>query len=204
MVNWHDPAVLLKDRIAFIKLSHAIGGIYIWETVFTAGFELDVLRRRRPYRWTIWVYLGTRYTALLSLIFMFIGMDSPRSPCDPLVITILALAYASWAFASFIIVLRIIAIWNRNTVVSLIAVGVWLGNIALEIRYSYTHWPCQCYRHPRGRHSAPPDNVDWASPTCEQEFNWHMEIALPTVHNLVSIGPCGRDTASGLPYSEFE
>src|SRR6266851_1816819 len=26
-----------------------------WETVFTAGFELDVLRRKRPYRWTIWV-----------------------------------------------------------------------------------------------------------------------------------------------------
>ena len=26
-----------------------------WETVFTAGFELDVLQRKRPYRWTIWV-----------------------------------------------------------------------------------------------------------------------------------------------------
>ena len=26
-----------------------------WETVLTAGFELDVLRRKRPYRWTIWV-----------------------------------------------------------------------------------------------------------------------------------------------------
>ena len=48
MVNWHDPAVLLKDRstsrvvpvgqyaidssllVAFIKLSHAIGGIYMY------------------------------------------------------------------------------------------------------------------------------------------------------------------------------
>lgn len=26
-----------------------------WETLLTAGFELDVLRRKRPYRWTIWV-----------------------------------------------------------------------------------------------------------------------------------------------------
>lgn len=63
--------------VALIKLYHAIGGIYMyvhlhepprrkwelistwenfsWETVITAGFELDVLRRKRPYRWTIWV-----------------------------------------------------------------------------------------------------------------------------------------------------
>src|SRR6266853_4185749 len=28
-----------------------------WETVFTADFELDMLRRKRPYKWTIWVSL---------------------------------------------------------------------------------------------------------------------------------------------------
>ena len=28
-----------------------------WEIMLTAGFELDVLRRKRPYRWTIWVRL---------------------------------------------------------------------------------------------------------------------------------------------------
>ena len=64
--------------VAFIKLTHVIGGIYMcvrlcwqeaqtdielqqlnlrWETVFTADFELDMLRRKRPYKWTIWVSL---------------------------------------------------------------------------------------------------------------------------------------------------
>jgi hypothetical protein len=28
-----------------------------WETLFTADFELDVLRGKRPYRRTIWVSL---------------------------------------------------------------------------------------------------------------------------------------------------
>lgn len=60
--------------VALVKLYHAVGGIFMcvrlykqtrrkwvlistcsWETVITAGFELDVLRRKRPYRWTIWV-----------------------------------------------------------------------------------------------------------------------------------------------------
>ena len=26
-----------------------------WETMLTTNFELDVLRRKRPYKWTIWV-----------------------------------------------------------------------------------------------------------------------------------------------------
>jgi hypothetical protein len=28
-----------------------------WETILTADFELDVLRGKKPYRWTIWVSL---------------------------------------------------------------------------------------------------------------------------------------------------
>jgi hypothetical protein len=67
---------LIVTLVAYIKLGHAIAGVYMcvfgsigrktcvltsrcdntsWETVFTAGFELDVLRGKRPYRWTIWV-----------------------------------------------------------------------------------------------------------------------------------------------------
>ena len=68
-----------------------------------------------------------------------------------------AMGYSSWAFASFIIILRVqvissiqprnnsfywlclyfnlrIAIWKRNIIVSVIAIGVWLGGLALNIR----------------------------------------------------------------------
>ena len=61
--------------VAFLRLNHVITGIYMcvhlsgnehrllilgynnvsWETVITTGFELDMLRRKRPYKWTIWV-----------------------------------------------------------------------------------------------------------------------------------------------------
>ncbi|KAI0291214.1 hypothetical protein B0F90DRAFT_1778573 [Multifurca ochricompacta] len=120
--------------VALTKLNHALAGIYIWETLFTAGFELDVLKGKRPYRWTIWIYLGTRYITLLAFIISFIDMDGPKLPCKPFVVTYFALPYASWAFASLIIVLRVIAIWNRNIFVSLIAVGSWLGGLGLNLR----------------------------------------------------------------------
>jgi len=95
---------------------------------------LDVLRGKRPYRWTIRLYLGTRYTGLLSFIIFLVEMDGSRVPCQSLTLATRAMGYASWAFASLLIILRVIAIWNRNIIMSLIAVGAWLGVLALHIR----------------------------------------------------------------------
>ncbi|KAI9456853.1 hypothetical protein BJY52DRAFT_1224092 [Lactarius psammicola] len=64
MVNWRDPALILRDYFTLTKLLHAVGGAYIWETVFTAGFELNVLRGKQPYRWTIW-YSSSSMTAVV-------------------------------------------------------------------------------------------------------------------------------------------
>ncbi|KAH8984002.1 hypothetical protein EDB86DRAFT_169820 [Lactarius hatsudake] len=134
MVDWHDPAVLILDYFNLTKLLHALGSAYIWETVMTAGFELNVLRGKQPYRWTIWIYLGTRYSCLLMFIVFFIHNDSGHVPCQPFIIANYALSYVSWAFASLIIVLRIIAIWDRNIIVSLIAVSTLLAGLGLNIR----------------------------------------------------------------------
>ncbi len=61
--------------VVVTKLLHAIASLYMcahphmqkwptlilmihtfsWETVFTAGFELNILRGKQPYKWTIWV-----------------------------------------------------------------------------------------------------------------------------------------------------
>ncbi|KAH9993170.1 hypothetical protein BJV77DRAFT_372733 [Russula vinacea] len=71
---------------------------------------------------------------LFAFIIFFIDTDGPRVPCFPFMVTNFALPYASWAFASLIIVLRVIAIWNHNIVVSLLSFGVWAGGLALNIR----------------------------------------------------------------------
>ncbi|KAI9456848.1 hypothetical protein BJY52DRAFT_1417004 [Lactarius psammicola] len=162
MVNWQDPILILRDALALIKLLHAAAGLYIWETVFTAGFELSILRGKRPYRWTIWLYLGTRYTCLLMFIVFFINNDGGgQVSCQPLIIADFALAYACWAFASLIIVLRVqvltvqhgdtkvlnvarfrIAIWNRNTIVSAIVLSMWLAGLGIEATYDSVVGAC--------------------------------------------------------------
>ncbi|KAH9962066.1 hypothetical protein BGW80DRAFT_1463601 [Lactifluus volemus] len=82
MVDW-DDFVVLEDFVAVIKLNHVLAGLYIWEIILTADFELDVLRGKRPYRWTIWLYLGTRYITLSTFILFLIDTDSrAKLPCQ--------------------------------------------------------------------------------------------------------------------------
>ena len=73
---------------------------FSWEIAFTLGFELDIIRGKRPYRWTIWVsrlpqldrspgpermtrqlYLGTRYFGLATFIVFFLDTDGGKVPC---------------------------------------------------------------------------------------------------------------------------
>ncbi|KAH9962060.1 hypothetical protein BGW80DRAFT_867783 [Lactifluus volemus] len=137
MVNWHDPVILEEDYVAVIKLDHVVAGIYIWETVVTAGFELDILRGKLPYRRTIWLYLGTRYSGLFVFIMVVIRMDGPAKLSCQASIAIDALANASWVFASILFALRVIAIWDRNVFVTSLVIGTWLAGLALNI-YSLT------------------------------------------------------------------
>src|SRR6266850_5729186 len=148
-----------------------------------------------------------------------------------------------------------IAIWNRNIVVSLIAIGAWLASVALNIRSTsriphlfslssdisglclrrfnigetiykwsrstnrcsrkfkqdrhdvrlhrerlrcptYTGWPRQRHWRSRGRRSAPLDHAVRAFATPPQEFNWYVEISLPTGDTCsVFFGLCGMLTS---------
>ncbi|KAH9993514.1 hypothetical protein BJV74DRAFT_368834 [Russula compacta] len=133
MVNWNDPDLVFKDFLALIKLNHVLAGIYIWELAFTANFELDVLRGKRPYVRTIWLYLGARYAGLLAFIFFFIAGDASDDNCQPIIVMNFLFIYISWAFACIIMALRVSAIWNRNIIVSVIVFGAWAVVLVLNI-----------------------------------------------------------------------
>ncbi|KAI0287041.1 hypothetical protein BC826DRAFT_76133 [Russula brevipes] len=114
MVNFHDPAVLANDLLAFSNLSHTLIGLYIWEFATTLDYEWSIISGHRPYRWTVAPH---RCQALLTLI----------SVCDGMAL----------AIAELLIVLRIIAIWNKRKVVVTIAIGLWVINVSFIILISF-------------------------------------------------------------------
>ncbi|KAI0259045.1 hypothetical protein BC834DRAFT_666491 [Gloeopeniophorella convolvens] len=136
---------LITDYLAVVKLIHVLGGLCIWEVASTCYFELDVLRGKRPYRWTIWVYLFCRIACITTFACLFIEKDmgSGHIDCRGWDTAMYFFSYLTLALASFLILLRIFAIWNRNKWVSLLSISVWLLSIILNIRdlfLAHTVW----------------------------------------------------------------
>ncbi|KAI0287760.1 hypothetical protein BC826DRAFT_738520 [Russula brevipes] len=135
MVNFRDPSVIAQDFFALVKLWHAMDGLFIWEFVTTVSYEWSIIRGRRPYRWTIWIYLITRLAALATVIHNIVALNVMTSVnCQASIVTQLIFSYLCLASASLLIVLRIIAIWNKNKVVAAIAIVVWCTNISFLIQ----------------------------------------------------------------------
>ncbi|KAH9958760.1 hypothetical protein BC827DRAFT_549870 [Russula dissimulans] len=131
MVNFKDPIVISRDAFAVAKLWHTVDGLYIWEFVINLDYEWSVIRGRRPYRWTIWLYSFTRVAALGAIITNTIGFDTSRPiNCQFWFTFTVTTGNGAVAAASLLIVLRVIAIWNRNRIVFAIAMSAWVANVS--------------------------------------------------------------------------
>ncbi|KAN0118622.1 hypothetical protein V8E52_005045 [Russula decolorans] len=84
MTRFSDPVVVEHDFTVLMHFSHTMSGLYIWEYLTTLHFELDAIRRRRPYRWTIWIYSLTRVNTLVAVILNFIDFDTTPINCQTL------------------------------------------------------------------------------------------------------------------------
>jgi len=135
MVTFQDPTVLARDALVLVKLWHTFCGLYIWEFITTLGYEWSVIRGRRPYRWTIWVYALARVATLVAVLLGFPFMDDrTQLNCQLLSSIALTSSFFSVAASSLLIVLRIIAIWKRNKVIMATAIGIWGINILFLIQ----------------------------------------------------------------------
>ncbi|KAI9511308.1 hypothetical protein F5148DRAFT_1171583 [Russula earlei] len=135
MANHNDPAMIAQDLWTMAKLFLAVNGLYIWEFFTTLDYEWSVIQQRRPYRWTIWLYSLTRLATLMAVVVNLISLDVTTPINCQLRITFeLIFSYTALATASALIVLRVTALWNRNKIVSAIAISTWMANIATLIR----------------------------------------------------------------------
>ncbi|KAH9956528.1 hypothetical protein BC827DRAFT_753747 [Russula dissimulans] len=115
-----------------LKLWHT--GLYIWEFVTTLDYEWSIIRGHRPYRWTMWIYSFTRMAALMGVILSLVG-DDVTTPynCEIGIVFQLVFGCLAVASASLLIVLRIIAIWNKKKIITVVAITVWMINVLFFI-----------------------------------------------------------------------
>ncbi|KAI0314304.1 hypothetical protein OF83DRAFT_459751 [Amylostereum chailletii] len=129
---------LLKDAETIMKFYHLLTGIVSWEFVSTLGHEWDTLTGKRHYVWTIWIYLLCRITCILSFVFALANLDvQQRSSCQVTSALHWALGYTNLALSSLLVLLRLVAIWEINIFICVLAVLLWLVTTALNFRHVF-------------------------------------------------------------------
>ncbi|KAI0044003.1 hypothetical protein FA95DRAFT_324274 [Auriscalpium vulgare] len=135
MVNWNDPAILAKTYLDFVKLEHALAGLYIWEYFTNLHYEWDFVSGKRKWLWTLSIYSSCRFCCLIYTILNVIGMDATREiNCQSWIQATTAFTALAMALAALLIVLRIAAIWDRNRIVTVLASIIWIVSGGFWIR----------------------------------------------------------------------
>ncbi|KAH9043448.1 hypothetical protein EDB84DRAFT_878017 [Lactarius hengduanensis] len=135
-VDWHDHARVIADYLIFIKLTHVLGGVFIWDFVLNLDFEYSILRGKRRLTWTSPLYLGSRWSSLSLVIVQFLALDSDGShaiDCQAVIVMVFVFAYLTLLFASALIALRVTALWEYNKIVVAIAFTSWLANVIIYV-----------------------------------------------------------------------
>ncbi|KAH9056444.1 hypothetical protein EDB87DRAFT_1636985 [Lactarius vividus] len=129
MVNFHNPAIIQANFTTFVNFMHCLDGVFLWEFFTTLDFEWDYITGRRNFRWALLLYSLSRLGALGTTISNIVGYNVTHEiNCQQWYLWALITAYTSFACASALISLRVVAIWGRNYLVTGLTVGMWLTN----------------------------------------------------------------------------
>ncbi|KAI0281718.1 hypothetical protein BC826DRAFT_1111201 [Russula brevipes] len=139
MVNFHDPAVVVNDLLTFVKLSHTLVGLYIWEFVLLltmSGASFGAVVPTAGQYGSI--YSLTRLTTLVAVIIITVNFDAktPHACQVSVAYSFSVCESVALTAAELLIVLRIMAIWDRRKVVVAISIGLWVTNVSLLMHTS--------------------------------------------------------------------
>ncbi|KZV75857.1 hypothetical protein PENSPDRAFT_748266 [Peniophora sp. CONT] len=134
-INWNDPVLLAEQYLDFIKLQHALGGVYIWELVMGIKYDLQLLKKRQRHAssiWAKWVYLACRYCALGAVVTIFAGFNvTSEINCKVWIIFVFIWAFFAIQLASTLIAIRVVAIWHNSTIM----IGLCTAVLATQLAF---------------------------------------------------------------------
>ncbi|TCD63050.1 hypothetical protein EIP91_006063 [Steccherinum ochraceum] len=116
MPDWNSPEEIAKDTVVFVKLQHAMAGIYFWEFLVSLHFEWDFVTRKRKLRWPMIFYFLGRYTALFTVITLLITLNAGTEymNCQALYTFLAVVGQTTIGFASVNLAIRAMALWGQD------------------------------------------------------------------------------------------
>lgn len=135
MPDWNSPAEILLDSAVFVKLVHALTGVYAWEFFLSLDFDWAFVTREKQFRWPMIFYFANRYLLLFALAGILVSFDSTGElDCQPLYIFNQLAGNASTGLASINLCLRTIAVYGNSKPVTIVLVLLVLGHWSLILQ----------------------------------------------------------------------
>ncbi|KAH9971007.1 hypothetical protein BGW80DRAFT_1228801 [Lactifluus volemus] len=146
-----------------LKVFHTFAGVFIWEYIITLDFEWEVYTGVRPWRWSYIAYITARTLTVTAVIIGLVGFNLTREfSCEAWLRSVLATAWFGGCGASFLLLLRGVAIWNRDYRIMELAGFVWLVDLSAA-----------CYAISRGQSRWSP-LLRTCVVTNTEEFKWSI------------------------------
>jgi len=132
MPDWSSPAEIANDLAVFQKLLIGSLGLYIWETIVTLWFDLEVVTGKRKFKWPMGFYWLCKYSMFWANIGVTIANNvTTEINCEALYVFNQLTGNAAIGAASTLLMFRAIAIWSRHPYVLYPFIILNLGQWAL-------------------------------------------------------------------------
>ncbi|KAJ7454509.1 hypothetical protein FB451DRAFT_1280140 [Mycena latifolia] len=144
MPDWSSQAQLAIDAGIFVKLNHALLGVYAWEWLISLPFDWEVLTGRKPFRWPLAFYFANRYLLLAAMTGIAVALDSTKEMnCQAIYAFNQFAGDAAVGLASINLSLRTLAIWSQNGWIKILLIVIILGHWSLILQGKCPHWDDQ-------------------------------------------------------------
>ncbi|KAG2154155.1 uncharacterized protein EDB93DRAFT_1081505 [Suillus bovinus] len=135
MVDWKSEEVIQMDSMIFLKLTHALLGLYLWEFFISLDFDWAVMTGKTRFRWPLIFYFAGRYILLFALIGIAIALDTQSEiNCQALYAFNQLAGNAAVGLASINLSVQTVAIWSQNIWIIVLLVLIIIGHWSLILQ----------------------------------------------------------------------
>ncbi|KAJ7735802.1 hypothetical protein B0H16DRAFT_1575406 [Mycena metata] len=135
MPDWSSQEEVIIDAGIFLKLMHAMVGVYAWEWFISLPFDWEVLTGRKQFRWPLIFYFANRYLLLSAMAGILVALDSTKEiNCQAIYAFNQFAGDAAVGLASINLSLRTLAIWGQNKWIKILLIVIILGHWSLILQ----------------------------------------------------------------------
>jgi len=135
MPDWSSSAEIQKDGTIFVKLLHALFGLYIWEWFVSLDFDWEFISGKKKFRWPMIFYFANRYSLFFAMIGVMIAFNiTSEIDCQALYTFNQVSGDAAVGLASINLSIRTMAVWSQDKYITIFLILIILGHWSLILQ----------------------------------------------------------------------